>query len=184
MWIDSQTEEEIKRGIREAKDLVEYDSLLDAAYLRAKEDYLIGINFSRLLSIIYGRRIAKELNEERVSISVGRVMTCVLGMIVSREREIRNFVKVPYYKIMGNYGNDEKDSFNAEWKVSEESKVFNSHKLYNENGFKKEDDAKDFIISLKDKEAIVTEVKKSKAKENAPLLFNLAEIQNECTKRF
>lgn len=184
VWIDSQTEEEIKRGIREAKDLVEYDSLSDAAYLRAKEDYLIGINFSRLLSIIYGRRIAKELNEERVSISVGRVMTCVLGMIVSREREIRNFVKVPYYKIMGNFGNDEKDSFNAEWKVSEESKVFNSHKLYNENGFKKEDDAKDFIISLKDKEVIVTEVKKSKAKENAPLLFNLAEIQNECTKRF
>ena len=184
VWIDSQTEEEIKRGIREAKDLVEYDSLSDAAYLRAKEDYLIGINFSRLLSIIYGRRIAKELNEERVSISVGRVMTCVLGMIVSREREIRNFVKVPYYKIIGNFGNDEKDSFNAEWKVSEESKVFNAHKLYNENGFKKEDDAKDFIISLKDKEVIVTEVKKSKAKENAPLLFNLAEIQNECTKRF
>lgn len=184
VWIDSQTEEEIKRGISEAKDLSEYDSLSDAAYLRAKEDYLIGINFSRLLSIIYGRRIAKELNEEKISISVGRVMTCVLGMIVSREREIRNFVKVPYYKIIGRFGENEENSFNAEWKVTENSKVFNSSKLYNDNGFKKEEDAKDFIISLKDKEVIVKEVKKSKIKENAPLLFNLAEIQNECTKRF
>ncbi len=184
VWIDSQTEEEIKRGISEAKDLSEYDSLSDAAYLRAKEDYLIGINFSRLLSIIYGRRIAKELNEEKISISVGRVMTCVLGMIVSREREIRNFVKVPYYKIIGKFGESEENSFNAEWKVTENSKVYNSLKLYNENGFKKENDAKDFIISLKDKEVIVKEVKKSKTKENAPLLFNLAEIQNECTKRF
>ena len=184
VWIDSQTEEEIKRGISEAKDLAEYDSLSDAAYLRAKEDYLIGINFSRLLSIIYGRRIAKELNEDKVSISVGRVMTCVLGMVVSREREIRNFVKVPYYKIIGKFGNDEETSFTAEWKVTENSKVYNSPKLYNENGFKLENDAKDFIISLKDKDAVVTEVKKSKTKENAPLLFNLAEIQNECTKKF
>ncbi len=184
VWIDSQTEEEIKRGIKEAKDLSEYDSLSDAAYLRAKEDYLIGINFSRLLSIIYGRRIAKELNEDKVSISVGRVMTCVLGMVVSREREIRNFVKVPYFKIIGNFGDDEKSSFNAEWKVTENSTVYNSPKLYNENGFKGENDAKDFIISLKDKDAVITEVKKSKSKENAPLLFNLAEIQNECTKRF
>ena len=184
VWIDSQTEEEIKRGISEAKDLSEYDSLSDAAYLRAKEDYLIGINFSRLLSIIYGRRIAKELNEDRISISVGRVMTCVLGMIVSREREIRNFVKVPYYKIIGKCGENEENSFNAEWKVTENSKVYNSPKLYNDNGFKKQEDAKDFIMSLKDKEIIVQEVKKSKIKENAPLLFNLAEIQNECTKRF
>ncbi len=184
VWIDSQTEEEIKRGINQAKDLSEYDSLSDAAYLRAKEDYLIGINFSRLLSIIYGRRIAKELNEEKISISVGRVMTCVLGMIVSREREIRNFVKVPYYKIIGKFGESLERAFNAEWKVTENSKVYNSLELYNENGFKKENDAKDFIISLKDKEVIVKEVKKSKTKENAPLLFNLAEIQNECTKRF
>lgn len=184
VWIDSQTEEEIKRGISEAKELSEYDSLSDAAYLRAKEDYLIGINFSRLLSIIYGRRIAKELNEEKISISVGRVMTCVLGMIVSREREIRNFVKVPYYKIIGKFGENEDNSFNAEWKVTENSKVYNSPKLYNDNGFKKQEDAKDFILSLKDKEVIVQEVKKSKIKENAPLLFNLAEIQNECTKRF
>lgn len=183
VWIDSQTEEEIKRGIEEAKDLSEYDSLSNSAYLRAKEDYLIGINFSRLLSIIYGKRAAKELEEDRISIAVGRVMTCVLGMIVSREREIRNFVKTPYYKIIGEFGKEEA-SIKAEWKVTEKSKMFESPKLYNESGFKKETDAKAFIISLQGKKAIVTEIKKSKTKENAPLLFNLAEIQNECTKRF
>ena len=183
VWIDSQTEEEIKRGIKEAKDASEYDSLSDSAYLRAKEDYLIGINFSRLLSIIYGRRVAKEIEEDRASISVGRVMTCVLGMVVSREREIRNFVKTPFYKVIGEFGNEE-SSFKAEWKVSEKSRFFESPKLYNESGFKKLEDAKEFILSLKDKKAIVEEVKKSKQKENAPLLFNLAEIQNECTKRF
>ncbi len=183
VWIDSQTEEEIQRGIKEAKDLKEYDSLSDSAYLRAKEDYLIGINFSRLLSIIFGRRIAKDINEERVSISVGRVMTCVLGMVVSREKEIRNFVKTKYFKIVGNFGTEE-SSFKAEWKVTEKSKLFNSNLLYNETGFKKEDDAKNFIQSLTNKKVIVTEIKKSKQKENAPLLFNLAEIQNECTKVF
>ena len=183
VWIDSQTEEEIKRGIEEAKDLSEYDSLSDSAYLRAKEDYLIGINFSRLLSIIYGKRVAKELDEDKISIAVGRVMTCVLGMIVSREREIRNFVKIPYYKVIGEFGK-EASSIKAEWKVNEKSKMFESPKLYNESGFKKEKDAKDFIVSLQGKKALVTEVKKSKTKENAPLLFNLAEIQNECTKRF
>lgn len=183
VWIDSQTEEEIKRGITEAKDLAEYDSLSDSAYLRAKEDYLIGINFSRLLSIIYGRRVAKELEEEKISISVGRVMTCVLGMIVSREREIKNFIKTPYYKIIGKFG-DENSSFKAEWKVNEKSVMYESPKLYNESGFKKEEEAKQFILSLKDKKAIVSDLKKSKTKENAPLLFNLAEIQNECTKRF
>ncbi len=183
VWIDSQTEEEIKRGIEEAKDLSEYDSLSDSAYLRAKEDYLIGINFSRLLSIIYGKRIAKELDEDKISISVGRVMTCVLGMVVSREREIRNFIKVPYYRVIGEFGEEEK-ALKAEWKVSEKSKMWESPKLYNEAGFKKENDAKEFIMSIKDKKAVVTEVKKSKTKENAPLLFNLAEIQNECTKRF
>ena len=183
IWIDSQTEEEIQRGIREAKNLSEYDSLSSSAYLRAKEDYLIGINFSRLLSIIYGRRLAKEINEEKASISVGRVMTCVLGMIVSREREIRNFVKTKYYKIQGIFGTEE-SNFAAEWKVSEKSKYFESPKLYNENGFKKEQDAKEFILSLAGKKAIIDELKKSKQKENAPLLFNLAEIQNECTKRF
>ena len=183
IWIDSQTEEEIQRGIREAKSLSEYDSLSSSAYLRAKEDYLIGINFSRLLSIIYGRRLAKEINEEKASISVGRVMTCVLGMIVSREREIRNFVKTKYYKIQGIFGTQE-SNFEAEWKVNEKSRFFESPKLYNENGFKKEQDAKDFIASLAGKTAIIEELKKSKQKENAPLLFNLAEIQNECTKRF
>ena len=179
VWIDSQTEEEIKRGINEAKPESEYDSLSDSAYLRAKEDYLIGINFSRMLSIIYGRRLAKEINEEKASISVGRVMTCVLGMIVEREREIRNFVKVPFYKINGDF-----TKFGAEWKVTETSSVYQTPKLYNDNGFKKKEDAENFIKTLEGKEAIVEEVKKSKQKENAPLLFNLAEIQNECTKRF
>ena len=183
VWIDSQTEEEVIKGIKNAKDLSEYNSLSDAAYLRAKEDYLIGINFSRLLSIIYGRRLAKEINEDKASISVGRVMTCVLGMVVSREREIRNFVKTKYYKIVGSFGSEE-SNFNAEWKVTEQSKLYNSNKLYNDNGFKKLEDAKQFILDLKDKEAIVKEVKKTKQKENPPLLFNLAEIQNECTKRF
>ena len=183
VWIDSQTEDEIIRGIKEAKDLSEYDSLSDSAYLRAKEDYLIGINFSRLLSIIYGRRVAKQINEDKVSISVGRVMTCVLGMVVQREREIRNFVKTPYYKIIGKFGDDE-NNLSAEWKVQEKSKLFESVKLYNESGFRKEVDAKEFIISLKDKKVIIEELKKSKQKENAPLLFNLAEVQNECTKKF
>ena len=183
VWIDSQTEEEILRGIREAKDQSEYDSLSDSAYLRAKEDYLIGINFSRLLTLTHGRSLANRINEERASISVGRVMTCVLGMIVSREREIRNFVKTKYYKVVGEFG-DKESSFKAEWKVNDKSKYFDSPLLYNETGFKTEKDARDFIISLQGKEAIISEMKKSKQKENAPLLFNLAEIQNECTKRF
>ena len=183
VWIDSQTEEEILRGIKEAKDLSEYDSLSDSAYLRAKEDYLIGINFSRLLSIIYGRRVAREIEEDRASISVGRVMTCVLGMIVSREREIRNFKKTKYYRVIGEFG-DNQSSFKAEWKVNEGSKYFESPKLYNESGFRKEEDAKEFIMSLAGKKGVITSLKKSKTKENAPLLFNLAELQNQCTKNF
>lgn len=183
VWIDSQTEEEILRGIREAKDQSEYDSLSDSAYLRAKEDYLIGINFSRLLSIIYGRSLAAKINEERASISVGRVMTCVLGMVVSREREIRNFIKTKYYKINGEFG-DNDEFFQAEWKLTEKSKMFESPKLYNESGLKKEEDAKNFINSFEGKKAKISELKKSKQKENAPLLFNLAELQNQCTKRF
>lgn len=183
VWIDSQTEEEIIRGVKEAKDASEYDSLSDSAYLRAKEDYLIGINFSRLLSITQGKSLANKINEEKASISVGRVMTCVLGMIVSREREIRNFLKTKYYKIIGEFG-DEQSSFKAEWKVNEKSKVYESLDLYNEAGFKKEEKAKEFIISLEGKQGIITELKKSKQKENAPLLYNLAEIQNDCTKRF
>lgn len=183
VWIDSQTEEEILRGIQEAKNMNEYDSLSDSAYLRAKEDYLIGINFSRLLSIIFGRRIAKDIGEDRVSVSVGRVMTCVLGMVVSREREIRNFVKTKYYKVIGSFG-EEESCFQAEWKVNEKSEYFESKLLYNDSGFKKEEDAKKLIASFEGKKAVVTELKKSKQKENAPLLFNLAEIQNECTKNF
>ena len=183
VWIDSQTAEEIKRGIDEAKDLSEYNSLSDSAYLRAKEDYLIGINFSRLLSIIYGRKVAKQVEEDKVSISVGRVMTCVLGMVVERERQIRNFVKTPFYKIIGEFANGD-NSFKAEWKVNEKSSLFESPKLYSETGFKNRKDAEEFILSLKDKEAVVQEIKKNKQKENAPLLFNLAEIQNECTKKF
>ncbi len=183
VWIDSQTEEEIKRGIKEAKDLSEYDSLSDSAYLRAKEDYLIGINFSRLLSIIFGKRVCSSLQLDKVSISVGRVMTCVLGMVVSREREIRNFVKTPYYKIIGTFG-EPSTSFTAEWKVTEESSMYESPKLYNDSGFRKKEDAKAFILSLQDKKAVISEIKKTKQKENPPLLFNLAEIQNECTKRF
>ena len=183
VWIDSQTEEEILKGIREAKDIKEYDSLSDSAYLRAKEDYLIGINFSRLMSIIFGRRVAKQINEDKVSISIGRVMTCVLGMVVSREREIRNFKKTKYYKITGAFGEKE-NPFSAEWKVTEKSKMFNSPHLYNETGFKKLENAQKFIEYLLPKEAVIDNVKKSKQKENAPLLFNLAEAQNECTKRF
>ena len=182
VWIDSQTEEEILRGIKEAKDLSEYDSLSNSAYLRAKEDYLIGINFSRLLSIIFGKKVANQIKEEKVSISVGRVMTCVLGMIVQREREIRNFVKTKYYKVIGEFGNE--STFKAEWKVNEKSKLFESTKLYNESGFKKKEDAENLINDINNGEALVTDVKKSKQKENPPLLFNLAELQNECTKKF
>ena len=183
IWIDSQTEEEIKRGIAEAKDMDYYNSLSDSAFLRAKEDYLTGINFSRLLSIIFGNRIAKDLNEDHVAISVGRVMTCVLGMVVSREREIRDFKKVKYYKIAGKFGTEE-SNFDAEWKVNEKSRYYNSPLLYNENGFKKRENAEKFIKELEGKSGKILEVKKSKQKENAPLLFNLAEIQNECTKNF
>ena len=179
VWIDSQTEEEIKRGIKEAKPASYYDNLSDSAYLRAKEDYLIGINFSRAITILYGDELEKKIKDEKPVISVGRVMTCVLGMIVQREREIRNFVKTPFYKIEAVF-----TDFMAEWKVNENSSVSNSPMLYNESGLKKEKDAIDFIKSLDGKKAIVTEVKKTKQKENAPLLFNLAEIQNECTKRF
>ena len=183
VWIDSQTEEEIKRGIDEAKNEEEYDSLSDSAYLRAKEDYLIGINFSRLLSIIYGKQIAKKINEDKASISVGRVMTCVLGMVVEREREIRDFVKTSFYKVIGQFGNEE-SFFKAEWKVQEKSKMFESYKLYNESGFKKIEEAKEFISFLENKKATIEELKKQKSKENAPLLFDLGELQNECTKRF
>lgn len=188
VWIDSQTEEEILRGINEAKDLSEYDSLSDSAYLRAKEDYLIGINFSRILTLAYGKQVAKLNNEEKVSISVGRVMTCVLGMIVDRENEIRNFVKSKFYKIQPKF----KEGLTAEWKYGEDTKMsivklaVETNNLYNDNGFKNEADAISFVEALKNSDAkpIVLEASKKNQKENAPLLYNLAEIQNECSKKF
>ena len=185
VWIDSQTQEEIQRGIKEAKSISEYDSLSDSAYLRAKEDYLIGINFSRLLSLIYGRSLAKSLNEDRAVISIGRVMTCVLGMIVTREREIRNFKKQKFYKIIGKFGNDD-SNFEAQWQATQESKVYNLPTLYNETGFKKESSAKEHIEYMKNISDVATikEITKKKTKENPPLLFNLAEIQNTCSKKF
>lgn len=185
VWIDSQTQEEIQRGIKEAKSISEYDSLSDSAYLRAKEDYLIGINFSRLLSLIYGRSLAKSLNEDKAVISIGRVMTCVLGMIVTREREIRNFKKQKFYKIIGKFGNDD-SNFEAQWQDTQESKVYNLPTLYNETGFKKESSAKEHIEYMKNISDVATikEITKKKTKENPPLLFNLAEIQNTCSKKF
>ena len=185
VWIDSQTEEAILNGIKDAKPLDAYNSLSDAAYLRAKEDYLIGINFSRLLSLVYGRNLAKKLNEERTVISIGRVMTCVLGMIVKREREIRDFKKVNFYKIQGTFGN-EKGNINCDFKVVEGSSIYGSNKLYNETGFKQKEDAISFINYLKGKneDAVVKEISKKKQKENPPLLFNLAELQNQCSKKF
>ena len=183
VWIDSQTEEEILRGIKEAKDLKEYDSLSDAAYLRAKEDYLIGINFSRLLSLMYAKRVAKAMNEERAVISIGRVMTCVLGLVVNREREIQNFKKVNFYKIQGTFFKD--SDIIGDFKVMEGSSVFESPSLYNESGFKKKEDAIRFIEYLKKQDsAVVESITKKKIKENPPLLFNLAEAQNEWTRRF
>jgi len=186
VWIDSQTEEAIKEGIASAKKLEEYNSLSDSAYLRAKEDYLIGINFSRLLSIIYGKDLAKKLQQDKAVISIGRVMTCVLGMIVKREREIRDFKKVNFYKIQGLFGENETDIITADWKCVEGSKYFEDVKLYNETGFKKKEDAEQFISELKSSHqyGIIKEVSKKTQKEKPPLLFNLAEIQNECSKRF
>ncbi len=190
VWIDSQTEEEILNGIKNAKDLSEYDSLSDSAYLRAKEDYLIGINFSRLLTLSYGREVAKRNNEERTSISVGRVMTCVLGMIVEREYEILNFVKSKFYKIQVTF----KEGITAEWKCEKENPnnldivklAIEKDLIYNDIGYKNEGDALSFIATLKNSNAepIVLEYNKKTQKENAPLLYNLAEIQNECSKKF
>ena len=185
VWIDSQTEEEINRGIREAKDLSEYDNLSNAAYLRAKEDYLMGINFSRLLSLKYGNAVANYLNEKYVVISVGRVMTCVLGMIVRREREIRNFVKTPFYRVLGKFSLQGR-TFDGEWKAVEGTPYFQSPLLYKENGFLKREDAEKLCASFMPfpKEAEVIKAEKKKELKHAPLLFNLAELQNECSKMF
>jgi len=186
VWIDSQTEEEILRGIREAKDLSEYDHLSDAAYLRAKEDYLMGINFSRVLTLKYGKTVKDYLKRDRAVISVGRVMTCVLGMVVNREREIRSFVKTPFYRVIGNFKIQE-HSFGAEWKAVEGSQYYQSPLLYKENGFKEREHAEKLIeeVSTTPKDQFLIEnIDKKKEKKNPPLLFNLAELQNECSKLF
>lgn len=186
VWIDSQTEEEIQRGIREAKPLSEYNNLSSSAYLRAKEDYLMGINFSRLLSLKYGRVVMNYINDGKwISISVGRVMTCVLGMVVRREREIRNFVKTPFYRIIGHFSYNGQ-IFDGEWHVTEESKYFQSPLLYKDNGFKEEKNAKEFCLSFGTfpTTAVVEKSTKKTEKKNPPLLFNLAELQNTCSKLF
>ncbi len=186
VWIDSQTKEEILRGIREAKDLCEYDNLSASAYLRAKEDYLMGINFSRLLTLRYGDAVANYLHERYAVISVGRVMTCVLGMVVRREREIRAFVKTPFYRLLASFSLDDV-SVEGEWKAVEGSAYFQSPKLYRENGFKEKEDAEALAASLQEQspqEAAVVSVEKKKESKNAPLLFNLAELQNTCSKFF
>ena len=184
IWIDSQTEEEILRGIREAKDASEYDNLSDAAYLRAKEDYLMGINFSRALTLRYSQNVKNFLGQDRAVISVGRVMTCVLGMVVNREREIRDFVKTPFYRILATFVKDDV-FYEAEWKVTKDSAFFESPKLYKDNGFLKEEDAKAFLESLEPvTEGIVKSIERKKETKNPPLLYNLAELQNECSKLF
>ncbi len=186
VWIDSQTEEEILRGIREAKDLSEYDNLSASAYLRAKEDYLMGINFSRLLTLKYGNSISNYLNTKYSVISVGRVMTCVLGMVVRREREIREFVKTPFYRVIGTI-DASGHSFEGEWRAVKGSRYFESFDLYKENGFKTEEKAKELIAYLSEEkpiQCIVESVEKKKEKKNPPLLYNLAELQNDCSKRF
>ena len=185
VWIDSQTEEEILRGIREAKDLSAYDHLSDSAYLRAKEDYLMGINFSRILTLKYGNTIAGFLHKNYVVLSVGRVMTCVLGMVVRREREIREFVKTPFYRVIGKFAADQ-TRFEGEWKTVKGSRYEFSPKLYRENGFKTREAAQELVKDLKGSggTAKLVSVEKKKEKKNPPLLFNLAELQNECSRRF
>lgn len=209
VWIDSQTEEEILRGIREAKDLSEYDNLCESAYLRAKEDYLMGINFSRLLSLKYGNTISNFLNTKYTVVSVGRVMTCVLGMVVRREREIRDFVKTPFYRVLGTL-DIQGNQVEGEWRAVEGSAYFQSPKLYKENGFLKEEDAKQLIAELqsadmagihdgeapvgkieagevpdkKQQKAVVVSLEKKKETKNPPLLYNLAELQNDCSRLF
>jgi len=186
VWIDSQTEEEILRGIREAKDLSEYDNLASAAYLRAKEDYLMGINFSRLLTLKYGNSISNYLGTDYSVVSVGRVMTCVLGMVVRREREIREFIETPFYRILATIG-EQGQTFEGEWRAVKGSKWFESFDLYKENGFKEREKAQQVIDYLTQEQPVtgqIASIEKKKEKKNPPLLFNLAELQNECSKRF
>lgn len=186
VWIDSQTEEEIKRGIREAKDLSEYDNLGAAAYLRAKEDYLMGINFSRVLTLKYGNSIKAYLKTDRAVVSVGRVMTCVLGMVVNREREIREFVKTPFYRVILKEEFNGRN-FDCEWKAIENTRYFGSPQLYKENGFKKQESAQELIDFLNEEpkeDAVAESLEKKKETKNPPLLYNLAELQNDCSKYF
>ena len=189
VWIDSQTEEEILRGIKDAKDWSYYDNLSAAAFLRAKEDYLMGINFSRILTLKYSRNVANFLKLDRAVLSVGRVMTCVVGMVVNREREIRNFVKTPFYKVLAKFENQGM-FIDGEWKVNEKSKYFNSPMLYKDNGFREKIYAQKLIEHVEEianengREAEVLSNEKKKEVKNPPLLFNLAEAQNECSKRF
>ena len=182
VWIDSQTEEEILRGIKEAKDLSEYDNLSDSAFLRAQEDYLMGINFSRALTLKYSPTVKKYLNLDKCVIAVGRVMTCVLGMIVKREREIREFVPTPFYRVLAKL-----DGFEAEWRTTEKSEYFESPLLYKENGFKKKESAEELINKLSDASEIVfdvAKVEKKIEKKQPPMLYNLAELQNDCSRLF
>ncbi|MCI1654313.1 MAG: DNA topoisomerase [Lachnospiraceae bacterium] len=186
VWIDSQTEEEILRGIREAKDWSEYDNLSASAYLRAKEDYLMGINFSRLLTLKYGNALAAFLHQKYAVISVGRVMTCVLGMVVRREREIRNFVKTPFYRVAAGLEYNG-FSIDSEWKAVEGSRYFGSPKLYKDNGFRRKEDAQELIDTLRavsPQEMTVSSVTRKTEKKNPPLLYNLAELQNDCARFF
>lgn len=185
VWIDSQTEEEILRGIREAKPLSEYDSLSDAAYLRAQEDYLMGINFSRALSLKFSNVVQRYLGMDRCVIAVGRVMTCVLGIIVKREREIREFVKTPFYRLVANVG-EEGQTFDAEWKAVKGTKYFESPLLYKENGFKERPAAEQLLAELKagEPEAVAQAVERKKEKKQPPMLYNLAELQNDCSSFF
>lgn len=185
VWIDSQTEEEILRGIREAKPLSEYNALSDAAYLRAQEDYLMGINFSRALSLKYSNVIRNYLKLDKCVVAVGRVMTCVLGIIVKREREIRTFVKTPFYRVVGMV-NTAGQTFEAEWKAVEGSPYFNSPRLYKENGWKEKADAEKLIekLSADGMDATLVSIEKKKEKKAPPMLYNLAELQNDCSSLF
>ena len=184
VWIDSQTEDEILRGIREAKDSSEYDNLSASAYLRAKEDYLMGINFSRLLTLRYGQHISNYMRSgKNTVISVGRVMTCVMGMVIRKEREVRGFVKTPFYRVVGTFLKDELD-FEGEWRSAPGSKYFESPYLYKENGFKERKHAEELIsilTSVTPLEGTVASIEKKKETKNPPLLYNLAELQNECS---
>ncbi len=186
VWIDSQTEEEILRGIQNAKDWSDYDNLAASAYLRAKEDYLMGINFSRLLTLKYGPTISNYMKTERTVLSVGRVMTCVLGMVVRREREIRDFIKTPFYRVIGEW-EAEGMHFDGEWKSVEGSRYFQSPVLYKENGFRERKTAEELITALQQKsplKGILKKIEKKKETKNPPLLYNLAELQNDCSKFF